>query len=107
MTFADYSYFAQHWLKSDYGDMNGVELSGDGRINWLDFAIVAGRLGQTYCGGADLTGDGFVDIADVVVILSHWLLTDFGDVGGAELTGDGFVGVDDLGVLSRQWLEGT
>jgi hypothetical protein len=107
--FIDYAFFAEHWLETDYGDVNGVELSGDGKINWEDFGLFAGwwRVGACgACGGADFTGDGNVDYLDLDVFTRYWLESDYGDCSGAELTSDGVVGLDDLRRFCASWLEG-
>jgi hypothetical protein len=109
VNFLDYSFFAGHWYETDYGDVNGVELTGDGRVNWEDFGLFAGwwmAVGCGECGGADLTGEGAVDELDLGVFAGHWLKGEYGDCGGAELTGDGVVGLDDLGRFSENWLRG-
>jgi len=107
--FVDYSYLASHWLQTDYGDCNGVDLTGDGIVNALEFAILADYWGQTgygNCGGADYSGDGSVDTADLATLCSNWLIYSYGDVEGADLTGDGIVDLDDALEFSRQWLQG-
>jgi len=109
VNFIDYSFFAGHWYQTDYGDVNGVELSGDGKVNWEDFGLfaewwMARACGG--CGGADFTGEGDVDFLDLDIFSAHWLETDYGDCGGAELTGDGEVGLDDLQRFTASWLAG-
>jgi hypothetical protein len=109
VNFVDYSYLAAHWLRTDYGDCNGIELTGNGRVDLPDFAILANWWGQTACGecgGADYSGDNKVNVADLIILCDNWLLTDYGDVGGAELTGDGIVDLADLLIFSNQWLTG-
>ncbi|UCC23193.1 MAG: LamG domain-containing protein [Planctomycetota bacterium] len=107
--FLDYAFFAGQWSETDYGDVNGVELTGDGRVNWEDFGLFAGWWmvsGCGDCGGADLTGEGNVDYLDLDVFTGYWLESEYGDCGGADLTGDGVVGLDDLARFSASWLEG-
>jgi hypothetical protein len=109
VNFIDYSFFAGHWYETDYGDVNGVELTGDGKVDWEDFGLFAGWWkvsGCGACGGADFTGEGDVDGFDLDVFAGYWLETDYGDCGGAELTGDGAVGLEDLARFSASWLEG-
>jgi hypothetical protein len=109
VNFEDYAYFAQRWYETDYGDVNGVELTGDGKVNWEDFGLFAGwwmAIGCGGCGGADFTGEGDVDYLDLDALAGYWLESEYGDCGGAELTGDGAVGVDDLGKFTENWLEG-
>ena len=109
VNFLDYSFFAEHWGETDYGDVNGVELSGDGRVNWEDFGLFAGwwmASGCGECGGADFTGEGNVDYLDLDVFAGYWLKNEYGDCDGAELTGDGVVGLDDLREFTENWLAG-
>jgi hypothetical protein len=110
VNFKDYSFLAEHWLQTDYGDVNGVELTGDGKVDLSDFALFGNWWGQSgcgECGGADYTGDGDVGWEDAYVLWEKWLWTDYGDCGGAELTGDGMVDEHDLEVFSEEWLEGA
>ncbi|MHC4498000.1 MAG: GLUG motif-containing protein [Planctomycetota bacterium] len=107
--FIDYSFFAEHWEETDYGDVDGVELSGDGRVNWEDFGLFAEwwmESGCGGCGGADFTGEGDVNYLDLDVFAWYWLESEYGDCGGAELTGDGVVGPDDLREFTENWLAG-
>jgi len=109
VTFVDYSYLAERYLWTDYGDVNGVEMTGDGKISAPDFAALANWWGQTSCGdcgGTDFTGEGDVDIDDLAMLCGYWLGTDYGDCEGAELTGDGLVDIDDVKALTDQWLDG-
>ncbi len=109
VTFVDFSFLAEHWLQTDYGDVNGLELTGNGRVDLGEFAILANWWEQIDCGdcgGADYSDDGSVDLADLDVLCDNWLATDYGDVEGAELTGDGVVDIADLEVLCNYWLEG-
>jgi hypothetical protein len=107
--FVDYSYLASHWLQTDYGDCNGIDLTGDAKVDLTEFAILAGHWQQSdcgVCGGADYSGDGSVDIEDLAILCDNWPVTEYGDVEGAELTGDGIVNLDDAFEFSRQWLQG-
>jgi hypothetical protein len=109
VNFDDYAYFAERWYETDYGDVNGVELTGDGKVNWDDFGLFAEwwrASGCGECGGADFTGEGDVDYLDLDVLAGYWLDSEYGDCGGAELTGDGMVGVDDLREFTDNWLAG-
>jgi hypothetical protein len=109
VNFIDYAFFAEHWLETDYGDVNGIELSGDGQVNWHDFGLFAEwwmLIGCGDCGGTDFTGEGDVDYLDLDVFAGYWLESEYGDCGGAELTGDGQVGPDDLREFSENWLKG-
>ena len=50
---------------------------------------------------ADLNGDGFVNGADLALLLGQW-----GGSGTADLTGDGIVNGADLAILLGAWLGG-
>ena len=49
----------------------------DKDVDFRDFALLANKWRQAdsnlYCGGADLTGDGIVDITDLAVFADNWL----------------------------------
>jgi hypothetical protein len=105
--FIDYSYLADRWLWTDYGDVNGMEVSGDGKISNPDYAMLSSMWGRTACGncgGFDYSGDGSVGWPDVAVLFEHWLATDYGDCEGADLTTDGRIDHHDLKAFSTQYL---
>lgn len=107
--FIDYSFLADHWMMTDYGDCNGVDLTGDGIVNNRDFSTLAsywGLVGCGSCGGVDYTGDGNVLYDDLAILANSWLITDYGDVNGAEITGDGKIDWLDLRYFTEQWLVG-
>jgi len=109
VNFLDYAFLAERWLMTDYGDVGGVELTGDGKIDLNDFARFAEYwrvTGCGDCGGADYTGEGDVDLGDLEVFTGVWLVSEYGDCEGAELSGDGKVGIEDLGEFAGNWLEG-
>ena len=107
-----------------------VELDGDGfgRVSVMDVALgtvvvdlggfigeqeveitsirVAGTLEiqpQTPQVPGDLTGDGVVDVSDLLVLLSAWGGCPSGSACPADLTGDGAVDVSDLLALLGNW----
>ncbi len=47
-------------------------------VNFIDFAAFGNKWMQAdsnlYCGGIDLTGDGWVDLADLAAFANNWLL---------------------------------
>jgi len=58
----------------------------------------------------DITGDGFVGLADLDVVLSYWNQSvDSGDQLAGDLAGigDGFVGLSDLDILLANWNTGA
>jgi hypothetical protein len=53
------------------------DANGDYDVDYEDFALVSKRWQDTNCGtcgGADLTGDGNVNMADVLKIAANWLI---------------------------------
>jgi len=68
----DVSYPKLSWqfIPGDFDNNKGVDFS--------DFAILAGKWMQAdstlYCGGTDLTGDGFVDLDGLDAFVENWLL---------------------------------
>lgn len=46
-------------------------------VNFIDFAMLGSKWIQAdssfYCGGIDLTGDGLVDLDDLVILCDNWL----------------------------------
>ncbi|MGA1399633.1 MAG: hypothetical protein ACO38P_04525, partial [Phycisphaerales bacterium] len=63
----------------------------------VELAISAEPAGNP----ADLNGDGFVNGADLAMLLGQW-----GGAGTADLTGDGIVNGADLAILLGAWLGG-
>jgi hypothetical protein len=55
----------------------------------------------------DLSGDGFVNFVDFAILASHWLESDCGNCGGADLDNEEDVDFADLDILAENWLAGT
>jgi hypothetical protein len=56
----------------------------------------------------DLDGDGFVGIADLNIVLSHWNQTvPVGDKSQGDPSCDGYVGISDLNIVLGNWNAGT
>jgi hypothetical protein len=105
----DYSFFAQHWLQTDYGTAEGAELTGDGFVGIDDLLALTDYwllFGCGDCDGRDMTGEGNVDLSDLSYMAQRWQQSDYGDCGGAELTGDGVVDIDDFMLFCENWLVG-
>ncbi len=53
------------------------DCDNDKDVDFLDFARLALNWSQAdpnvYCGGTDLTGNGWIDYNDLVIMCSHWL----------------------------------
>ncbi len=68
--------------------------------------ILTGLIGAPLFG--DPTGDGFIGIEDLNLVLSHWNQTVTpNDWTQGEFTGDGFVGLEDLNIVLGNWNAGT
>lgn len=71
------------------------------------FTINGTTYGDGYLAG-DLTGDGFVGIEDLGIVLGNWNATvAHGVFTLGDPTGDGFVGIEDLNVILGNWNAGT
>jgi len=60
------------------------------------------------CGGADLNGDGEVDLRDVAVFAFRWLDPNCASLdwcGGSDLDESGVVNLKDLAIIAQHWLE--
>jgi Big-like domain-containing protein/pre-peptidase len=109
-------------------DPNGVEVAfddngaADGKNAMLAFTAVAGGIyivEVSAVDGAgeyllnvdrapflfgDLTGDGFVGIEDMNVVLGNWNRSvPVGSLAQGDASGDGFVGIEDLNAVQRNW----
>jgi hypothetical protein len=52
----------------------------------------------------DLTGDGFVGIADLNLVLGNWNTSvPIGDLTRGDASGDGFIGIEDLNAVLGNW----
>ncbi|MCF7954626.1 MAG: hypothetical protein K9M75_02375 [Phycisphaerae bacterium] len=53
-----------------------VDINGDSIVDNVDFSVLASKWQQTgcdLCNGADLTGDGNVNIDDLLIVTNNWL----------------------------------
>ena len=87
-----------------WGDSFGPNL-GDGpffppQVQAGDVAIVPDLQPQV---PGDLTGDGVVDVSDLLALLSAWGPCPRGNACAADLTGDGVIDVSDLLLLLSNW----
>lgn len=106
----DMQFLAARWLDTDYGTVEGAELSGDGFVGVEDIMAVAEYWLAIDCGdcdGRDVTGDGNVNMADLAYISQRWSMSEYGNCDGAELTGDGKIDLADLAVFAGNWLSGV
>mgnify|MGYP001346067671 FL=1 len=93
------------WGDNGYGQCD-VPLPNSGFL-----AIAAGKeqsMGVKSIGG-EISGDGLVDFADYAILAGYWLNTNCaeqGDCGGADSEPDGDVDGADLKALTDNWLEG-
>lgn len=59
-----------------YSKLNSVDINGDGKTNFADFAGLAGQWMKAdcgLCGGTDLTNDGRVNMDDLQMLCDNWL----------------------------------
>lgn len=62
------------------------------------------RVNRTSFLIGDLTGDGFVGIEDLSIVLGNWNQTvPVGDQSQGDSSGDGFVGIEDLNAVLGNW----
>jgi hypothetical protein len=113
--FADVDILAQNWLRSDLLPADDyLDLYFDGRVNLLDFAILADEW--MLCSDwqnancleipldldADINLDGIVNFLDYNILVSNWGTPS--DVR-ADIDGSKIVDYNDLAVMSAQWLQ--
>lgn len=62
-------------LRDMPGEVMEADLTGDGRVDQADFAVLADRWNESSPAGdvAPTQGDGFVDLRDLNVLASEWL----------------------------------
>ncbi|MFI4861127.1 MAG: PEP-CTERM sorting domain-containing protein [Phycisphaerales bacterium JB063] len=106
-----------NWMQST--GWAGGDFTGDAQAEWLDLALIGTHwqgdgdfLDAAQAAGVvnvgDLTGDGFVGVADLDILLANW-----GDsvetynLARGDLTGDGLVGNADLQLVLNHWGEGS
>ena len=96
----DLVFFMEAWLTSLPRPKLSPDYNGDGIVNILDFALLAGEW--LSCDGvtADLTWDSCVDTDDLAIFQEAWLDRTF----TADISGDGCVDIEDLLLLAQQWL---
>lgn len=71
---------------------------------YVDFALVALTLDAVVPNPADITGDGFVDLSDLLVLAAQWLQVPAAPSADiAPSGGDGKVDLLDLAVLAALW----
>ena len=83
------------FFTTDGTDLLSVEIE---QIPGTGFAVGEMRIAPRSCPG-DITGDGFVDVQDLLKILAEWGQ----HAGPADLTGDGVVNVEDLLAVLAAW----
>ncbi len=96
-------------LTSNLGFINNIVAFGEDTAGNLYIVDIGGEIFRVGLLG-DLNADGFVGIADLNIVLSHWNQTvTLGDrtQGDAAGTGDGFIGIEDLNVVLGNWNAGT
>ena len=89
---------------------DGVNFDPDGRSRFLDSdldGILTVEIGAYEAPGsanpADLNGDGVVDTADLLLLLSYWGECENEEGCLGDLDNDGYIGVEDILVLLQYW----
>jgi hypothetical protein len=109
LNFIDFAVFAEHWLETECGPCGGADLTGNGEVDMDDLQKFAGN----WLGGAvqsipgNLNGDSYVNFMDFSLFAKHWLDITCGACDGADFTGDGNVNMYDLMEFTKNWLTGV
>jgi hypothetical protein len=95
-----------------YNEVNAVCVDANDLAMPLSICWTGALPAQELCGGADLTGNGSVNILDFAKLASYWRSTNcfaFNNCNGADLepmeTPDGDVDLKDLDVMAEYWLD--
>ncbi|MGB7582132.1 MAG: dockerin type I domain-containing protein [Sedimentisphaerales bacterium] len=89
-------------------DIPNLDLNNDSRVDFSDFAILAGNWQQS---GTNLAGDidnsGTVDINDLTVFCWYWLTeySEYQQCQKADLNNDGIIAFEDLAIFAQNWLQ--
>ena len=90
----NYTPSASTRIRFTVGDLN------DGSV--IEAAVDAVKIGAHYCNEvsctADINGDAFVNVSDLLMVIDQWGLN-----GSADITGDGIVNVSDLLEVVGSW----
>jgi hypothetical protein len=97
---ADLEPFCDEWLNSDAVYNYRSDLNRDGRVNLADFTQLATQWG-TVISSADVTGNGRVDIEDLIVFIQQWLQA--GSDLSCDLDHSGRVDIVDFSLLAKYW----
>jgi hypothetical protein len=106
VNFLDFCLFAQHWLETDCGPCSGADLTGDGQVQMYDLRQFAENWlrGGMRSTPANINDDSVVNFVDFSLIAAHWLQTGCDACNGADLTGDSNVDTYDLLEFAYSWL---
>ncbi len=106
---SDITTVSNQWMltKNDPSFNPDIDLNHDGIINDLDMQIVKNNWGKTSVAvlPGDVNKDGVVDISDITMLSSVWLLTtkDAGFNPDADLNHDGIINGLDIQIVSANW----
>lgn len=101
--FSDISIFANQWLTHPTGMTPSSDVSKDGFVNLVDFAVISKNWGESIARiGGDIDGDGKVGYADVSLLASQWLMVPAGKPS-ADVYKDGYVNLSDFAVIAKNW----
>lgn len=93
------------WIEIDGGPGITATIKSFAYETIPNTGIIAGNTGALV---GDPTGDGFVGIEDLNLVLAGWNQTVTpGDTQAGDLDGDGFVGITDLNFVLGNWNAGT
>jgi hypothetical protein len=82
------------------------DVDGDGTVGLADLRRVVNRIvaRPPPLGVSDVTGDDFVGIEDLNILLQNWNQNvPPGDLSYGDVYGDGFIGIEDLNRVLTQW----
>ncbi|MBE0535398.1 MAG: hypothetical protein IH624_06980 [Phycisphaerae bacterium] len=98
------------WFVIDYRATG----SGDPNVRVYDhaasFSIPSDIIQFSHVPSRDFNGDGVVNIADYVLLASHWLVEDCNEPNGCgrvDINADGYVDVQDLALFADYWMWGV
>jgi hypothetical protein len=108
--YGDIATLCNYWLGNDPETDIAPRPSGDGMIDFLDFALLTGTWRASLVRRADFDGSQFVNYLDFSKLAAFWMVKDCNtqaNCDGCDFEPDGDVDFDDLRQFTDLWLEGT
>ena len=96
----DLEQFCDEWLSSDSTYFYRSDLDRDGRVDLADFTQLAAQW-DTVTAPADITGNGQVDVEDLMLLMQQWLHPS-SDLA-CDLDNSGIVDIVDFSLLAKYW----